>query len=116
MLPGKKLFDGETVSDILAAVLKEEPDWSSIPVEVRRLLGSCLKKDPKQRLHDISDRMLLLDDVPALHRPRDPGDEAAALDGAKNRPDSRVVGWRALQRYRRCTRWCEESSRFSGSI
>jgi serine/threonine-protein kinase len=60
MLTGKKLFDGDTVSDILASVLKEEPDLTSAPLEVRRLLRSCLKKDPRQRLHDIADAMLLL--------------------------------------------------------
>jgi serine/threonine protein kinase len=65
MLTGKKLFEGETVSDVLAAVLKEEPDLTRAPVEVRRLLRSCLKKDPRQRLHDISDAMLLFDDAPA---------------------------------------------------
>ena len=46
MLTGKKLFECETVSDVLAAVLKEEPDLTSAPVEVRRLLRSCLKKIP----------------------------------------------------------------------
>jgi hypothetical protein len=40
MLTGKRLFDGETVSDILAGVLKTEPDLSTVPVQVRRLLGS----------------------------------------------------------------------------
>jgi len=50
MLTGKPLFAGETVSDTLAAVLKEEPDWTRVPVKVRRLLQACLQKDPQQRL------------------------------------------------------------------
>jgi Tol biopolymer transport system component len=65
MLTGKRLFDGDTVSDILAGVLKTEPDLSSVPVQVRRLLRSCLQKDFRQRLHDIADAKLLLEDAPA---------------------------------------------------
>src|SRR5207253_7066855 len=65
MLTGKQLFHGETVSDILASVLKEQPDYSSVPVQVRRLLRSCLQKDSRQRLQDIGDWELLLDEAPA---------------------------------------------------
>jgi serine/threonine-protein kinase len=61
MLAGRRLFDGKTTSDTLAAVLKEEPDWRRVPAGVRRLLRSCLQKDPKQRLHDIADAKLLLE-------------------------------------------------------
>jgi hypothetical protein len=52
---GKRLFAGETVSDILAGVLKEEPDLSLVPARLRRLLARCLEKDPKKRLRDIGD-------------------------------------------------------------
>jgi serine/threonine protein kinase len=61
MLTGKHLFDGETVSDILAAVLKSEPDLSKVPPQVRRLLERCLEKDPKKRLRDIGDAWDLLE-------------------------------------------------------
>ena len=61
MLTGKRLFGGKNTSDTLAAVLTEEPDWSRIPARVRRLLRSCLQKDPKQRLHHIADAKLLLE-------------------------------------------------------
>jgi Tol biopolymer transport system component len=64
MLTGKQAFHGETTSDILAAVLKEGPDWSRIPARVQPLLGRCLVKDPKRRLRDIGDAMPLLDSVP----------------------------------------------------
>jgi Tol biopolymer transport system component/predicted Ser/Thr protein kinase len=64
MLTGKQLFVGETVSDILASVIKEDPDWEKVPAKAQRLLRSCLQKDPKGRLADISDAKLLLDDVP----------------------------------------------------
>jgi Tol biopolymer transport system component len=63
MLTGRRLFDGETVSETIASVLKEEPVWDSVPVKVRRLLRSCLKKNPAERLHDIADWSLLLDDA-----------------------------------------------------
>jgi serine/threonine protein kinase/Tol biopolymer transport system component len=60
MLTGEQLFAGETVSDTLAAVLRQEPDWSKVPARAQRLLRSCLEKDPKKRLRDIGDMDLLL--------------------------------------------------------
>ncbi|MGA9884564.1 MAG: protein kinase, partial [Candidatus Acidiferrales bacterium] len=67
MLTGKMAFTGETVTDTLAAVIKEEPDWaqlpSSTPARVRVLLQRCLQKDPKQRLRDIGDARISLDEV-----------------------------------------------------
>ena len=62
MLTGKRLFEGETVSHVLAAVLSQEPDLDQVPVKVRRLLEACLKKDVRQRLQDIGDWRLLLDE------------------------------------------------------
>jgi serine/threonine-protein kinase len=72
MLTGKRAFHGETTSDILAAVLKDEPDWSRIPPAVQPLLRRCLVKDPKHRLRDIGDAMPLLDAVPELATERRP--------------------------------------------
>jgi serine/threonine-protein kinase len=66
MLTGKPLFQGETVSDTLAAVIKEEPDWTRVPAKIQRLLQACLQKDPKQRLQAIGDWRLLLADVQPL--------------------------------------------------
>ena len=64
MLTGQRLFDGETVSDTLASVLKTDVDWSRLPNEtpasVRRLLRYCLARDRKQRLQDIGDARLEL--------------------------------------------------------
>ena len=66
MLTGRQLFEGETVSDVLAAVLTTAPDFDALPAgvppRVRRLLERCLRKDPKQRLHDIADARLELMD------------------------------------------------------
>ncbi len=63
LLTGKPLFQGETVSDTLAAVIKEEPDWTRVPPKAQRLLQACLQKDAKQRLQAIGDWRLLLTDV-----------------------------------------------------
>ncbi len=61
MLTGRPLFIGHTVSDTLAAVLKEEPDWDKIPANMHFLLRRCVEKDPKKRLRDIGDAMPLLE-------------------------------------------------------
>src|SRR5580704_4061370 len=50
MLTGERLFDGETVTDTLAAVVMKAPDWERVPARVRRLLKACLEKDLKNRL------------------------------------------------------------------
>jgi len=69
MLTGKPLFaqlnNQETVSDILAAVLRHEPDWEQVPAPTRRLLKRCLEKDPAKRLRDIGDAWALLEDTPS---------------------------------------------------
>jgi eukaryotic-like serine/threonine-protein kinase len=66
MLTGKRLFGGETVSDTLAAVLKMEPDWDGLPVEVpamiRRLLRRCLTKDRQKRLQAIGDARIEIEE------------------------------------------------------
>jgi serine/threonine protein kinase len=63
MLTGQQLFERETTSKTLAAVLKEEPDLTRVPVKVRRL-QACLQKDSNQRLQAIGDAWLQLEDVP----------------------------------------------------
>jgi Tol biopolymer transport system component len=63
MLAGQSLFGGETGSEVLAAVIKEEPRWqllAAIPSSVERVLRVCLQKDPKLRLRDIGDVRILL--------------------------------------------------------
>jgi Tol biopolymer transport system component/tRNA A-37 threonylcarbamoyl transferase component Bud32 len=62
MVTGKRLFDGATVSDSIAAILKEEPNLTLAPEKTRRLLARCLEKDPKRRLRDIGDWELLLEE------------------------------------------------------
>ena len=71
---GRRAFDGDNVAEVLAAVMKTEPDWAPVPPELRRLVKSCLEKDPKRRLRDIGDWWRQVDDWPstgiAVERPR----------------------------------------------
>jgi eukaryotic-like serine/threonine-protein kinase len=64
MLTGKRAFTGESTADILAAVVKTEPDLTRVPAKVRRLLRRCLEKDATKRLRDIGDAWELLEDEP----------------------------------------------------
>ena len=64
MLTGRRTFEGETVSDTLASVLRSDPDWSALPAavppHVRALLGRCLERDVTRRLRDIGEARLAL--------------------------------------------------------
>ena len=67
MLTGREAFGGETTSDILAGVIRAEPDWSCIPAStpprIRELLRRCLQKDPKRRLRDIGEARISIEEV-----------------------------------------------------
>jgi Tol biopolymer transport system component len=67
MLTGRAAFGGDTVSDVIVAVLDRAPDWRLVPSEtpatIARLLRRCLEKDPKRRLHDIADARIEIDDA-----------------------------------------------------
>ncbi len=66
LLTGKRVFQCETVSDTIAAVLEHEPDWQALPAgtpaEVRELLRKCLQKDVSARLNNIADARATLED------------------------------------------------------
>jgi len=65
MLAGRKLFEGLTVSDTLAAVLRAEVDWKALPAglpeRVTKLLRRCLEREKRQRLQAIGEARLLLE-------------------------------------------------------
>lgn len=67
MLSGQQTFGGETVSDALAAIIKDTPDWSALPnntpKRVRDLLQRCLQKDPRQRLQAIGDARIAIEEI-----------------------------------------------------
>ena len=66
-LTGKRPFAGDSLPQVLTAVLKREVDWQALPTEIpaplRRLLQRCLEKEPRRRLHDIADARLELEEV-----------------------------------------------------
>ena len=76
MLTGRKAFEGETVSDTLAAVLRADIDWAALPQEtrpsVRRVLRRCLDRDPKTRFHDIADARIEMDEAAEAPSPATP--------------------------------------------
>jgi serine/threonine protein kinase len=69
IVTGKRLFEGEDLTETLASVVKERPDLSGVPAKVRPLLERCLEKDPKKRLRDIGDMELLLVEASAPASP-----------------------------------------------
>ncbi len=71
MLSGRRPFEGATLSDTMAAVLRQDIDWTRLPAEtpddLRRLLRRCLERDPTNRLHDAADARLVLADLQREH-------------------------------------------------
>jgi hypothetical protein len=65
MLTGRRVFEGEDVTEVLARLLEHQPDLAQLPSHtpppVRRLIQRCLEKDPKRRLRDIGDARLELE-------------------------------------------------------
>jgi len=72
MLTGKQPFVGETLTDILASVVRGEPDWiqlpATAPASVKHLIQRCLEKDVKHRLRDIGDARFELDQTESNDR------------------------------------------------
>jgi serine/threonine protein kinase len=66
-LTARTPFPGETVTDILAAVVKNEPNWKTLPAgtppNVNALLRRCLRKGAARRLHDVADARVDLEDA-----------------------------------------------------
>jgi hypothetical protein len=62
MVTGTRLHHGETTTEVLASVIKEEPQWDKVPAPVRRLLRRCLEKDPQKRQRHIGDVMGLVEE------------------------------------------------------
>jgi len=66
-LTGRRAFAGETAAEILANVLKSEPDWDRLPAQlpggVRKILERCLTKDRSRRLRDIGEAWVILDET-----------------------------------------------------
>ncbi len=67
MLAGRALYRGETVTDTIAHVITQPPDWNllpaSTPAGIRRLLRRCLEKDPRNRLQSAGDARIEIDEL-----------------------------------------------------
>ena len=91
MLTGQRVFDGETVSETLAAVMMKEPAWdrspAAVPSTLTTLIRRCLQKDPRQRVRDIGDVRLgmegAFDTTVGTHPP--PSVEPATLRATRER-------------------------------
>ena len=72
MLSGQRAFKGDDISDTLAAVLRQDIDWTALPASaptsVRRLLARCLDRDVSRRLRDIGEARIVLADPAAPAR------------------------------------------------
>jgi Tol biopolymer transport system component len=88
VLTGKSPFLGATVSDTIAAILKNDPDWEAlpgtVPYPVRSLLRKCLRKDAQRRLHHMADLRIEVEE--AITEPSPPAGAMARVSG--------TLGWR----------------------
>jgi Tol biopolymer transport system component len=86
MLAGRRPFDGEEISDVLAAVLRQDIDWQplppSTPPAITHLLARCLERDLKRRLRDIGEARIVLND-PAALAPSLPVSSPAGMPAAR---------------------------------
>ncbi len=91
MLAGERAFKGDDVSDVLAAVLRQDIDWKALPADtplkVRRVLERCLERDPARRLRDIGDVWIGMD------APDEPTAPAAAPSVRRASALSRSLPW-----------------------
>jgi len=88
MLTGRATFEGRTVSDVLASVIKSEPEWKRLPPNlhprIRLLLERCLEKEPQNRYGVISDARV--DIQKALAGPSGMLDQPSALILRQSKP------------------------------
>ena len=90
MLAGTRAFAGDDVSDTMAAILRGDPEWTRLPADtpraIVRLLKRCLEKDRRQRLHDIADARLDLQEALSA-----PAEDTAAPGAAPRRSLARRI-------------------------
>ena len=90
MLTGARGFEGETVTDLIAAIVTRDPDWGrlgpEVPPRLRTLIERCLERDPMERLRDVGEARIALQRIDPLE-PR---------EAAEDRPASPARRWLAL--------------------
>jgi serine/threonine-protein kinase len=90
MLTGRRAFEGDGVADVIASVLRSEPEWRvlpAVPPPIRSFLRQCLRKDPRKRVGDIQDVRLALEGEFDLF---------SAPDAAGSAPSPRLLPLAAL--------------------
>ena len=95
-LSGKRAFDGDSASDVVAKILERDPDWTALPARtpprVRELLERCLEKDPRKRMRDAGDVRIELERALAAREWTSSGIVRAAEE---ERSSSRGWAWAA---------------------
>jgi Tol biopolymer transport system component/tRNA A-37 threonylcarbamoyl transferase component Bud32 len=83
MLTGKRLFTGDTVTEVIATVIKDAPDLTALPAEtpprLRALIERCLDRDVKTRLRDIGEARVALSRINWSPGSSDPANEPVAV-------------------------------------
>ena len=87
MVTGKRLYTGEDVGDILAAIVLQQPDLDAAPTRVRPVIERCLRKDPRKRWYSMEDVRFALDEAPAESA------QSASLPLTAERPRFRRLPW-----------------------
>ena len=91
MLSGRRAFQGDEVSDILAGILRDDPAWDALPPStprsIRRLVRRCLEKDRRERLQAIGDARL---EISEALTPRT-DDEPTATSGSHTSRAKQIV-------------------------
>jgi Tol biopolymer transport system component len=99
LLAGKKAFEGETISDVLAAVIKSDPDWTALPETtppaIQRLLRRCLEKNVRQRLQAVGDARIVIEETLS----------GAGVDGGAAVGTGRIVAAAGATRLSRALPW-----------
>jgi eukaryotic-like serine/threonine-protein kinase len=86
MLSGKRMFGGDTVSEVLASVIKDAPAIPEAPPAIARLIARCLQRDPRARLRDIGEARIVLEDPASIAWPASPS-------GASSRAATSRAAW-----------------------
>ena len=113
MLAGRRPFPGQTISETVASIIGDEPDWAALPADlpprVSWLVRRCLEKDLRSRLHDIADARIELDDELSDAGRTRSGAVRSALTADAARPST-------MNRTRETLAWIAAGLSFAGLV
>jgi eukaryotic-like serine/threonine-protein kinase len=97
LLTGKAAFDGETVSDMIVAVLEREPEWELLPpptpARIQDLLRRCLQKDSQRRLRDIGDARIEIEEALAAPKVAASTQAGVPVSAITQRKSRELLAW-----------------------